>query len=107
VVSCLAPLATLIAGGAFLVTFGIWQYVSLGAIVAAVVFALAQFGKFGATLFSGSRWSLGVFSLLVPTLIILRHRSNIGRLLRGEEPRYGSTKKGEGKDSPPRPPESI
>ena len=107
VVSCLAPLATLIAGGAFLVTFGIWQYVSLGAIVAAVVFALAQFGKFGATLFSGSRWSLGVFSLLVPALIILRHRSNIGRLLRGEEPKYGSTKKGEGKDSPPRPPESI
>lgn len=96
VVCCLAPIATLIAGGAFLVTFGLWQYVSLGAIVAAVVFAVTQFAKFGTGLFSEGRWSLGVFSLLVPALIILRHRSNIGRLLRGEEPKYGSTRKNDG-----------
>ena len=106
VVSCLAPQATLIAGGAFLLTFGIWRYVSLGAIVAAVVFALTQFGKYGTQLFSGSQWSLGVFSLVVPGLIILRHRGNIGRLLRGEEPKYGSSKNASPEDSASPPPTS-
>jgi len=103
VVSCLAPQATLIAGGTFLICFGLWRYVSLGAMVAAAVFAITQFGKFGLQLFSGSQWSLGVFSVLVPSLIILRHRSNIGRLLRGEEPKYGSRKPSadEGPGAPP------
>lgn len=103
VVSCLAPQASLIAGGTFLICFGLWRYVSLAAMVAAAVFAVTQFAKYGLQLFSASQWSLGVFSVLVPGLIILRHRSNIGRLLRGEEPKYGSRKpsSGEGTETPP------
>jgi glycerol-3-phosphate acyltransferase PlsY len=38
--------------------------------------------------FSTENWSLGLFSLAIPLLIIFRHRSNLGRLLRGEEPRF-------------------
>jgi hypothetical protein len=31
---------------------------------------------------------MAIFSLLVPTLILIRHRTNIIRLVRGEEARY-------------------
>jgi glycerol-3-phosphate acyltransferase PlsY len=44
-------------------------------------------------LLSEENRSLTAFSLLVPALIIVRHRSNIARLWRGEEPRYGAARK--------------
>jgi glycerol-3-phosphate acyltransferase PlsY len=40
------------------------------------------------TPFGAGTWSRAIFALAVPTLIILRHRSNIGRLLKGEEKRF-------------------
>lgn len=108
VVCCLAPLSSAIAGGTFLLTFAIWRYVSLGAIVASLVFAMAQVWKHQGNLFSEARWSLGLFSLLVPALIVWRHRSNIGRLLRGEEPRYGSAKPELSReDAPPAAPPDV
>jgi len=51
----------------------------------AVAFAIAQISMQGAELWSPQQRALGIFSLAVPLLIIIRHRANIGRLWRGEE----------------------
>jgi glycerol-3-phosphate acyltransferase PlsY len=90
VVLYLAPLASLISAGAFAAMFAASRIVSLSSIAACVVFATAELIWLRPNAFTDSKWSLAVFSLAVPLLIIVRHRSNIGRLLRGEEPRYRS-----------------
>lgn len=88
VVVCLAPWATAVAFATFAVTFGVTRIVSLASILASLAFALIELGSRSATLFSANQWSLTAFSILVPLLIVVRHRSNIGRLWRGEEPRF-------------------
>lgn len=83
----LAPIPSLIAAAVWSVlTFGT-GYVSLGSVVAALVLP-------GAVIIEGIwRHNLSVpVSLLagiVGFLVIVRHRSNISRLLRGEENRFG------------------
>lgn len=85
VVCVLAPWSTLIAFGAFLILFAWKRIVSLASISAAVTFAVAQCVRGGVALWSETAWSLGVFSIAVPLLIVVQHRGNILRLLRGEE----------------------
>lgn len=88
VVLCLGGWSTAIAAAVFVASFALWRYVSLSSIVAAVAFGVSQLVRLWPTPFSEESWSLAGFSLLVPLLIILRHRANIGRLLKGEEPQY-------------------
>lgn len=85
VVSILAPWAALAAFATFAVLFAWKRIVSLGSVVAAVVFAAVQMVLLSPRPFSDDKWSLAAFSLAVPLLVIVRHRANIGRLLRGEE----------------------
>lgn len=71
----------LAACGLWLLTALITRISSLSALVAAALSPLAA-------------WALGhgelvVLALLLATLIVERHRANITRLLRGEEPRIG------------------
>jgi glycerol-3-phosphate acyltransferase PlsY len=79
----LVPLATLIAVLIWVATFFIFRYVSLASIVAAVALAVGA-------LFLGYAADpiLLTFTCLIAALIILRHRSNIVRLLQGREPRF-------------------
>lgn len=79
----LVPLATLIAVFIWIATFLIFRYVSLASIVAAIALALSA-------LFLGYAANpiLLTFTCLIAALIILRHRSNIVRLLEGREPRF-------------------
>ena len=87
----LAPIETLIALGVWIVLVAIWRYVSLGSIFA------------GATLPTAlEQLILGqiveilprlVFAVLLAALIIVRHRSNITRLLSGTESTLGASKK--------------
>ena len=84
-VAVLSPLATLWAFVGFALTFLLKRIVSLSSIVAAIVFAISQIGIYRASLWTSQQWSLGVFSIALPALIIFQHRSNIVRLLRGEE----------------------
>ena len=89
VVAMLAPLATAITFGVFIACFAVTRIVSISSILSAVTFAVAQMVLLWPQPFRAGTWSLATFSLAVPALIIVKHRSNIGRLLRGEEPRFG------------------
>ena len=79
----LLPVATFIAVIVWLAIFFLFRFVSLASIVAAIALPI-------------SAWLLGNvadpillgFSGLIAALIILRHRSNIVRLLQGSEARF-------------------
>jgi glycerol-3-phosphate acyltransferase PlsY len=85
VIACLGGWSTLVAAAIFLIVFAVSRLVSLASMLAAVSFGICQMIQLRPAPFSGEHWSLAAFSLLVPLLIVVRHRSNIARLLRGEE----------------------
>lgn len=89
VVAIFAPIPTAISFGVFVGCFAATRIVSISSITAAVTFAVAQMYFLWPQPFRAETWSIASFSLAVPTLIIVKHRSNIVRLLRGEEPRFG------------------
>ncbi len=64
----------------FLLTFIISQYVSLGAITAAVCFPLVT-----VFVFKTQSVSLIIFSIAISIMVVLTHRKNIERLLKREE----------------------
>jgi glycerol-3-phosphate acyltransferase PlsY len=103
VVAVLAPWAMLLAFVAFVLTFATSRIVSLSSMVASIVFAAVQFHllcRLGWDQFVASHWSLGLFSLAVPLLIIVRHRENLKRLARGEENRFQLRTKAPNEPSP-------
>ena len=63
----------------FLLVTAIGRMVSLGSVVIAACFPVAT-----AVLYPG-RYSLLAFSIITAVLVIWRHRSNIGRIIHGEE----------------------
>ncbi|MFW6146744.1 MAG: glycerol-3-phosphate 1-O-acyltransferase PlsY, partial [Planctomycetota bacterium] len=74
----------------WIVVTGIWRYVSLGSIVAAAAFPVL----FALYCLLTARPLADVLPLLIfaaamAALVIYRHRTNIGRLLRGEENKIG------------------
>lgn len=76
----LHPSAAMICLGIFLVAFIISNYVSLGAILAAIAFPIiVQFVFLNQNLF------LRYFSLILSIAVIAAHRKNIVRLLQGNE----------------------
>lgn len=77
----LMPLATLVAVFVWVVLFYGTRYVSLASMGLAVALPVVSFLRSGADL-------LFFFSLLVAIFIIYRHRSNIVRLVRGQENRF-------------------
>lgn len=91
-ISWIAGIAAL---AAFAVSFGVKRIVSLSSMIATTVYAIAVVAMTH-DLADRSRWPLLAFSLAMPLLIILRHRDNIARLWRGEEPSLG----GKSADSP-------
>jgi glycerol-3-phosphate acyltransferase PlsY len=100
VVAVLAPWATLFAFGAFVLTFAASRFVSLSSIAASLVFAVVEIARLWPAPFSRTHWSLAVFSLAAPLLIIVRHRENNRRIARGEESRFQFRRKGSEKPGP-------
>ncbi len=77
--------AILVACAVFVVVFAARRIVSLASILAVSAFTVAVLCMSWPTPFSSQGWSLSAFAIAAPGLIILRHASNISRLLRGEE----------------------
>jgi glycerol-3-phosphate acyltransferase PlsY len=84
----LQPIAAIICLVVFLSVFIASKYVSLGAMVAAVVFPFVVHF----VLKNESLW-MTLFSILLSVLVIFAHRKNIGRLMSGEENRMNLFKK--------------
>ncbi len=81
----IAPWAGLIALAAWVVVTGSTRIVSLGSIAAALVLPAAVY----LTPHRGGPTTIGFMALLA-LFVIWAHRSNVRRLLRGEENRFGS-----------------
>lgn len=85
VILALEWLPALAALGVFLVVLAIFRYVSLASICAAV--ALAPL-----TYLLGPSAEVVVFSVLAASVVVLRHRANLGRIANGSEPRIFAKK---------------
>ena len=83
------------AAVAAMIVFGItlWltRYVSLGSVLASMTYCATYLALTGSAAFESNNLAATLFSILVPALIIVRHRANIGRLMRGEESRFGKS----------------
>ncbi len=87
----LAPLAFLISLAVFIVTVAFSKIVSLGSILCAIAFAVANF--LIVYLSADPHWiTETIFSVIVALVIVLMHRSNIKRLIKGEENKFGKKK---------------
>jgi len=87
----LEPLSTIIGLVIWTMLFVRYRYVSLGSIVGttALPILIAVFNQKGLL-----RYPVFYLSVLVAIIVALRHRSNIGRLLKGTENRIGATRGG-------------
>jgi glycerol-3-phosphate acyltransferase PlsY len=83
----LAPFAAAVLLVVFLVVLVVWRYTSLASLVSAVVGGVVLAIEVVVT---GLPPALLVFALVGPILIWLFHLDNIGRLLRGEERKFGT-----------------
>ncbi|WP_010584648.1 glycerol-3-phosphate 1-O-acyltransferase PlsY [Schlesneria paludicola] len=90
VLMILSPYGVLLAAALFFVTLGIWRYVSLSSMIAAIGYGGYELCRHLPAPFGPTSWSQSIFAIMIPLLIIIRHRANIGRLLRGEESKLGS-----------------
>jgi glycerol-3-phosphate acyltransferase PlsY len=77
----LMPVSCLIGALVWLITFSIWRYVSLGSILAAVAVPAASWVR-------GNPLPLNIAITAIGLFVILRHRSNITRLLNGTENKF-------------------
>lgn len=81
----LSPKGLLVAVAVFAVSIWLWRYVSLSSILAAVGYGCFELIRLSPTPFSATTWSQAAFAIAVPVLIVIQHRSNIRRLLNGDE----------------------
>ena len=64
------------------------RFASLSSILGAWTFCGIELWQLRPAPFGDETWSLALFSTLVPLLIVIRHRSNLVRLMRGTEPKF-------------------
>jgi len=91
VVAALCPPALLAGAILFLLVVGCWRYVSLGSLAAVAALPLLIY-LLWAPHFAPPP-SVTLISLAIAVLVIYQHRGNIGRLMRGEEPKFSLGKK--------------
>ncbi len=89
VLLALSPPAFGVFMGVFLTTLAVTRYISLGSILGSIAFAITL----AFTAVGGVRSPSFGFGVMVGMLVIVRHKDNIGRLLRGDERRFSFTSK--------------
>ena len=90
VLIALTPWGFLTALLVFLMAMGFSRYVSLGSIMAGIVLPVVVWGR-------GEPKPILYICTLMGTMAVIKHRTNIGRIIAGQEPRIGDAKsKGEG-----------
>jgi len=93
VFAALSPVPFAIAFVLFLITLATIRYMSIASITGAASLAVAGGVLLAMKSPRAPSMEVLVFSTLVAILIIVRHHSNIRRLLRGEEPKFSVKKK--------------
>jgi acyl phosphate:glycerol-3-phosphate acyltransferase len=88
VILALFPLPAVIITAIFLIVLLISHYVSLGSITAAVIFPFINY-----FIFNSNEWAYIFFSIAISLFVIITHRKNIKRLLKGEETKFFFKKK--------------
>jgi glycerol-3-phosphate acyltransferase PlsY len=88
VLFALAPRAFAAFAVVFLLTVALTRFISLGSILGSIAFVVAL----GLLSPSGPRSLTFAFGVLLAVLVVLRHRENIRRLVRGEERRFSLRK---------------
>jgi glycerol-3-phosphate acyltransferase PlsY len=83
-ISGIAPVIGAVMLVIWTVTVAAWRYSSAAAIAAFAAFPVLSAGF-------GMGWKFEIFALLISTFILLRHRGNMVRLWKGEEPRLGQS----------------
>ncbi|HYM80790.1 MAG TPA: glycerol-3-phosphate 1-O-acyltransferase PlsY [Candidatus Limnocylindria bacterium] len=84
VLAAIAPLAFGVFVAVFAATVAITRYISLGSVLGALAFAVTLIAAG-----PGGPWSpAAALGTLLALLVIVRHRENLRRLLRGEERRF-------------------
>jgi glycerol-3-phosphate acyltransferase PlsY len=92
VVTALAPWSALASVGAWGLLVGLTGYVSLGSIGAMLVMPVFYFVNYGDDAFR-SRLAIFLFLVALAGVVIWRHRTNIGRILKGRERKVGTQKR--------------
>jgi len=88
VLLALQPLLTLLCIGVFLTVLIITGIVSVSSMIAGIAFPVFLF-----LLFNSPSLVFKIFSIIVAIALLITHRKNIGRLLRGEEKKLSFSRK--------------
>lgn len=80
IIIAINPETALICLGCFIVVFSVWKYVSLGAIVASVLFPFVSY-----FFMQEDARIMIIFSIVISLIVLFSHRKNMQRLMRGEE----------------------
>jgi acyl phosphate:glycerol-3-phosphate acyltransferase len=89
--AALCPEAMITALILFALVVWFWRYVSLGSLAAAATIPLFVYFLWAPRFAPPNVVTLG--SLAISAVVIFQHRGNIGRLVRGEEPKFSLSKK--------------
>jgi glycerol-3-phosphate acyltransferase PlsY len=89
-----APKAVLVAAAVFVVVVLVFRFVSLGSVVAVALFPSLAWSQHE----FGNSWQALAFMGTTSLLIVLKHHTNIGRLLAGTESRVGAKRMAGGEE---------